>query len=371
MEPTTTSSNFPGCLGSKINNYTLGERVGRGRTSTVYALAETSSPAIIKVYRSKLDDPAGYADEWREEINYLSKFRGTCFPELIDVSAYAEFKNDQTRLHLCVIMEYAGLSVARILKKDGPLPEGTANTIAYDVCRGLALIHEAGLFHSDIKPGNIFWNGEHGKIGDLAAIVDPNNEEKGAAGTTAYWAPEYIYSNPRSPSVDMWALGVTYFEMLTRDALFDAYGDTQTIYGGDLDEFGILSIEEDSEDSSIESVDETADFLTNFRLSCLFHRILGAPPEHIRCQMRGHFDTSGCPRNNKLQESVLLAEYLCNWPDINVPKVMRVIDGLICWDPEDRQTAKEAVRLFKDIPSKPTKKPRKPKTVKKVFRGPE
>jgi serine/threonine protein kinase len=342
-----TTSSFPGKTNDVIGWSTkLGKRVGRGRTSTVYKLKDVSTPTVIKIYRWKEDCPTGYFEEWEDEIRHLIKFKGAYFPRILDALVLSMLEGERVRMHLCVVMEDAGVSISTILARDGPLSASTAATVARNVCSGLALLHAEGMTHTDVKPGNILWNGKRARIVDLAAIIDATDEDQSAAGTTSYWAPEFLYSEPREPHIDMWALGVVYFEMVTGDMLFDAYGDTSTIYGGDLDDYGVPSIEDDSDESSIENADDTTDILTSCRMSRLYHRILGSPPKCIRDKMRGYFDKDGRPHLAKEQEPLILEEYLSSWPDIDVSVTAEVLRGLVTWDPADRYTAKKARRLF-------------------------
>jgi serine/threonine protein kinase len=214
----------------------------------------------------------------------------------------------------------------------------------------LAVIHSRGLVHGDVKPSNIFWDNSKATLGDLAGVFSSADEDESAAGTVSYWAPEFTYSEPRHPPIDIWALGVSYFHMVTGDQLFDTYRDTETRYGGGLDDIGIPFVIENTEESSVAGHNDTTDELTHFRLTMLFHKILGPPPDYMLGVMSGFFTTDGRPQFAPDQEQVNLYEFLSQWATHNPTSTEQVIRGLLCWDPEDRPPAGKVRKLFASLP---------------------
>jgi serine/threonine-protein kinase len=91
------------------------------------------------------------------------------------------------------------------------------------VCVGLEHAHGLGIIHRDIKPANIVVQGEEGapgfaKILDLGiAATEGDAELDGNVlyGTPEYMAPEQILAQRIDGRVDLYALGVTLFELLT------------------------------------------------------------------------------------------------------------------------------------------------------------
>ena len=127
-----------------------------------------------------------------------------------------------------VVMEYvAGPSLRDVIEASpcGMLePQVKAWYTA--IASGVAYLHEKGIVHRDLKPGNIFCD-EHSrvvKIGDygLSKFISSSrrSEQTEAVGTFHYMAPE-IGNGIYGKEIDIYALGVLLFEMLTGAVPFD------------------------------------------------------------------------------------------------------------------------------------------------------
>ncbi len=85
-------------------------------------------------------------------------------------------------------------------------------------------LHEVGVAHRDIKPGNIMVTSTGAKLGDLglAQILNPGQTVTGIGpvGTIAYLAPEIIRGEAATRATDIWALGATLHQALTGRLIF-------------------------------------------------------------------------------------------------------------------------------------------------------
>ncbi|KAK4059481.1 hypothetical protein Trihar35433_10757 [Trichoderma harzianum] len=143
---------------------------------------------------------------------------------------------------LFIAMEYFPMGdLQKYLDAHAPLPENDTCQIISQVLRGLSVMHEEGFAHRDIKPKNIliqqcpkteepssWWI----KLSDFGIIKRLGAVTTGAStviGTLEYIAPERLRADQKMlpdsnyPAVDMWAVGVMTFVMLTKSYPFPYY----------------------------------------------------------------------------------------------------------------------------------------------------
>lgn len=98
------------------------------------------------------------------------------------------------------------------------------------ILEGMAYVHAQGLIHRDIKPSNLFLaSGDVLKIGDFGlatakgGVFRPsstnasdvrNNSLTSEIGTPVYAAPETLANGKYSAKVDLYSIGVCFFEMI-------------------------------------------------------------------------------------------------------------------------------------------------------------
>jgi serine/threonine protein kinase/ABC-type amino acid transport substrate-binding protein len=114
-----------------------------------------------------------------------------------------------------------GRSLADVLSRDGVLGVPRAAAVALGMAQGLRAVHEASVLHRDVKPGNVL-------VRDSGQVVlvdfgiatfegaDRVTRYGGVIGTPPYLAPElFAPATPGpTPASDLWALGVTLYEMV-------------------------------------------------------------------------------------------------------------------------------------------------------------
>ncbi len=127
-----------------------------------------------------------------------------------------------------VVMEYVPGPSLRDVVEAYPqgMPEPQVKEWFTAIASGVAYLHEKGIVHRDLKPGNVFCDDLAGivKIGDyglskfICSTRDSGQTE--AVGTFHYMAPE-IGNGIYGKEIDVYALGVVLFEMLTGTLPFD------------------------------------------------------------------------------------------------------------------------------------------------------
>ena len=129
---------------------------------------------------------------------------------------------------LFLTMEFLeGGTLAQRLR-EGRMTPGEALPIVEQMAAGLAAAHDAGVIHRDFKPGNVMLVPSQGR--PLRAVVTDFGLARTASGagslhtisgtghilgTPAYMAPEQVLGKPLTPAVDVYALGLVVYEMVT------------------------------------------------------------------------------------------------------------------------------------------------------------
>src|SRR5580700_151953 len=113
------------------------------------------------------------------------------------------------------------------------MPAAEAAPLIAEMTSALGALHRAGIVHRDFKSGNVMLARGRGAaprvvVTDFGLAFDAGSEnarltaQNGVVGTLAYMAPEQLLGLPPSPAVDVFALGVVIYEMLTGRLPFDS-----------------------------------------------------------------------------------------------------------------------------------------------------
>ncbi|MCC8944852.1 AAA family ATPase [Bradyrhizobium sp. Arg62] len=131
---------------------------------------------------------------------------------------------------MLVLDDVGGEPLERLL--GGPIETGRFLRLAIPVASALGKLHQRGLVHKDIKPANILFNKATGEVrltgfgiaSRFARERQSPHPPETIAGTLAYMAPEQTGRMNRSidSRSDLYALGVTFYQMLTGALPFTA-----------------------------------------------------------------------------------------------------------------------------------------------------
>lgn len=129
-----------------------------------------------------------------------------------------------------------GESLDDRLKREHRLPLPEALRIAREIATGLAAAQARGLIHRDIKPGNIWLEGDRGRVKILDFGLarglgsDVELTQSGAIiGTPAYMAPEQASGLHVDARADLFSVGVVLYRMLTGESPFQRSNITSTL----------------------------------------------------------------------------------------------------------------------------------------------
>lgn len=199
-----------------LGKYERIDVLGHGVSGIVYLARDTMLNRQVAL--KEVDVQSGDLNRFLEEARVMDRLR---HPNIVRVNNV-----DRIEGHIVIDMEYVrGANLQQVLRAEGPLPLDRALDIMGQVLSALDYAHGMQTVHRDIKPANILV-GRDGevKLGDfgLAEILS-TNAYAGGAGTYAYMAPEDFAAEDRSDhQSDLWAVGVTLFEILTGERPFQA-----------------------------------------------------------------------------------------------------------------------------------------------------
>ena len=190
-----------------LEEITVQRAVGRGGFGEVYyALADSGKQLALKYLRENPEI----------ELRGIAHVMNLKSPYLITI--YDVKRNAAGEPF--VLMEYVSGPSLRELMLAEPNGLGAQKSAFFlkGIAKGLSHLHERGIVHRDLKPANIFYDDGYVKIGDYGLSkhmsISKHSGQTVSVGTVHYMAPE-IGSGSYTRAIDVYALGVILYEMLT------------------------------------------------------------------------------------------------------------------------------------------------------------
>lgn len=207
--------------------YRIIEQLGSGAMANVYRATDESlgrDVAVKVVIKSAL---AGAPQDDDAEVKVLARLNHHNLVTLLDAGVD---RTEPGRPRIYLVMELVDGPDLKHRLQEGPLSPRHTAQIGYDVADALSYIHENGVVHRDVKPGNIlvFDYGHdaariRAKLTDfgIALMSDARQYDTGGVlGTAAYLSPEQAKSEPTGPASDVYSLGLVLIECLTGEPVF-------------------------------------------------------------------------------------------------------------------------------------------------------
>ncbi|MGF1507256.1 MAG: protein kinase [Anaerolineae bacterium] len=208
-------------LPETIGRYVINDEIGRGGMATVYNATDPQfgRNVAVKVLPREFTHNPHFKERFEREAQAIAQLEHSA---IVPVYDYGE---DDGRAFLVMRLMQGGTLADRI--NAGALdPEDIAD-ILDQVAAALDVAHKRGIIHRDVKPGNVLFD-EHGdafisdfglvKIGETASSLTGSM----IVGTPAYMAPEMSQAGGLTSLVDVYALGVTLYQILTGELPYQA-----------------------------------------------------------------------------------------------------------------------------------------------------
>jgi hypothetical protein len=194
-----------------IAGYRLIEELGRGGMGTVYRAEQVSlhRQVALKVLGSNLTRDPAFVARFVAEARAAAKLQHPNVVQVFDVDQYGD------RYYISMELMHDG-SLEDQLKQQGRLDVDRALQVVADAAAGLAYAESLGIVHRDIKPDNLMLD-QHGqvKIADLGLASSTAEIEQKAIGTPHFMAPEQVLKKELDHRTDLYALGCTFYRLVT------------------------------------------------------------------------------------------------------------------------------------------------------------
>jgi serine/threonine protein kinase len=216
----------------------LGERyrvlrpIGEGGMGIVYEAEHVviEKRVALKVLRDDYSERSDVVERFRQEARSASRIGHR---NIVDVSDFGETPSGASYF---VMEMLRGEDLADILARDTALSPMRAVGIIHQCSKALAAAHAKGIVHRDLKPENIFLTERDGqpdfvkivdfgvaKMSDLESLTPGRRLTKTGMifGTPEYMSPEQAQGKPLDHRVDIYALGVMLYELITGKVPFE------------------------------------------------------------------------------------------------------------------------------------------------------
>lgn len=202
------------------NRYVIVSLIGQGGMADVYKAHDIilNRMVAIKVLREKLADDPLVLVRFTREASAASKLS---HPNLVDIYDVGESNG----LHY-IVMEYVkGSTLKQMISRRGALDVNEAMSIMKQLADGVAAAHDSQIIHRDIKPQNIMIKADGTvKITDFGIALASGSvaltHNNAVMGSAHYLAPESAKGAAPDVRVDIYSLGIVFYELLTNEVPF-------------------------------------------------------------------------------------------------------------------------------------------------------
>jgi tRNA A-37 threonylcarbamoyl transferase component Bud32 len=215
----------------RIRGYHCLRRLAVGGSASVFLAeyARDGSQRVLKIFRQVPDVVEGSStfDRFLREYELVAHLRHPNIARIYDIGVADD--------HLFLAMEYFPGGDLRSRMRE-PLPWRVALEYLRQLTAALGALHEVGVLHRDVKPGNVLLR-EDGSLAfidfGLARQLGLESDITGEGtifGTPHYMSPEQGHGQPLDERSDLYSLGVVLHEMLTGEKPYVGEAPLAVIY---------------------------------------------------------------------------------------------------------------------------------------------
>ncbi|WP_189855092.1 serine/threonine protein kinase [Streptomyces poonensis] len=221
-----------------IGPYRVLGRIGSGGMGRIH-VARSPGGRLVAVKTLLAEGAVSDADRRRfaREVSLARRVGGICTANVVDADPDAERPWLATEF-------IPAPSLDDLVRGCGPLPPDAVPWVAAGAAEALLTLHEAGVVHRDVKPGNILLPPDGPRVIDfgISHAVDITRTTL-TLGTIAYTSPEQARGEASTAASDVYSLGATLFHLATGRPPYRDTGDTLRLLAqvsrGELDLDGL------------------------------------------------------------------------------------------------------------------------------------
>lgn len=190
---------------AQIAGYRILGRLGAGGMGVVLLGRSAGGRlAAIKLIRAEYADDPGFRARFRREVAIARRVRNRWAVPVVDADTEAESPWLATEF-------VAGPALSEAVGELEPLPEHSVRALGLMLAEALAAVHEAGLVHRDVKPGNVLLALDGPRLIDfgIARALDDTvlTATDAVIGSPGFLSPEQAQGRRIEPSSDIFSLG--------------------------------------------------------------------------------------------------------------------------------------------------------------------
>lgn len=212
-----------------LGNYVILEKLGQGGMAQVFKAQHRRMKRLVALKElppAVAKDPLA-VKRFQREVEAAAKL---AHPNIVTA-----FDADEANGIHFLVMEYVdGRDLASVVRNEGPLPVGTAIRYIEQAARGLEYAHKKGVYHRDVKPGNLLVDGEgtikildlglarfRGGGGANSAPERALTQSGQILGTVDFMPPEQALNTKHADHrADVYSLGCSLYYLLSSKVLY-------------------------------------------------------------------------------------------------------------------------------------------------------
>lgn len=212
----------------RAGDYRLVARLGRGAMGGVYlGRSKGGRMVAVKVVRPDLAEDPEFRERFRREVDMASSVGGFWTAAVVDAAPDAETP--------WLATEYvAGPTLHNAVAEHGPLPEPTVRALGAGLAEALTAIHQRGLVHRDLKPGNVLLGQDGPRVIDFGisrAMTGSTLTATGMfLGTPGFFSPEQTTGEKVDQQSDVFSLGAVLVFAASGHGPFEADNTAALLY---------------------------------------------------------------------------------------------------------------------------------------------